>query len=218
MPQPVWESRTGVRPDVAQVFTAMGVKVISMFNFFSVTGPGMMTFAVSFKDIDEHIVRAINRMMRSAQCSAPTVPLHRDNFSQQFIETYIFLNARNFISYFTTEDFTSASDNFFSKSSRSQAGSWQKWDESQWRREGQRTSSGRQQSRTTGRQQSANNTDVYTILGIPPTATSKQIKSAYREKMKQYHPDICSDKDAAAKCQRINEAYSILKKAGKVTD
>jgi len=35
-------------------------------------------------------------------------------------------------------------------------------------------------------------TDHYDILGISCDATQKQIKKAFRNKAKQYHPDVCS--------------------------
>ncbi len=31
--------------------------------------------------------------------------------------------------------------------------------------------------------------DPYTVLGVPPGASSEQIGEAYRERMKEYHPD-----------------------------
>ena len=32
-------------------------------------------------------------------------------------------------------------------------------------------------------------TDPYKVLGVSPTATDEQVKSAYRELAKKYHPD-----------------------------
>ena len=53
-------------------------------------------------------------------------------------------------------------------------------------------------------------TDYYALLGVPPDATSAQIKSAYRKLAKQYHPDINDSSDAAEKFREITEAYDTL--------
>ena len=54
--------------------------------------------------------------------------------------------------------------------------------------------------------------DYYKILGIEKSASSSDIKSAYRKLAKKYHPDLNQDnKDAAAeKFKEISEAYEIL--------
>lgn len=54
--------------------------------------------------------------------------------------------------------------------------------------------------------------NYYEILGVSKTATPEEIRKAYRNKMKQYHPDIHQD-DATytEKAQLINEAYATLK-------
>jgi hypothetical protein len=51
---------------------------------------------------------------------------------------------------------------------------------------------------------------AYEILGLPNTATRAQIKVAYRQLVKQYHPDRNPDIDSNAQIQLINEAYDIL--------
>lgn len=53
--------------------------------------------------------------------------------------------------------------------------------------------------------------DYYRILGIKPTATESEIKSAYRVLAKKYHPDVNpGDATAASKFADINEANSVL--------
>jgi len=53
--------------------------------------------------------------------------------------------------------------------------------------------------------------DYYKILGIDKTATSKDIKSAYRKLARKHHPDLNpNDKDANKNFQQINEANEVL--------
>ncbi len=58
--------------------------------------------------------------------------------------------------------------------------------------------------------------DPYQVLGISPDATDEEVKAAYREMAKKYHPDNYANTEfsdiANEKMQSINEAYdSILK-------
>lgn len=52
-------------------------------------------------------------------------------------------------------------------------------------------------------------TDPYSVLGVPPGADEDTIKKAYRQKCKQYHPDLHPN-DAAAeeKFKEVQAAYS----------
>ena len=53
--------------------------------------------------------------------------------------------------------------------------------------------------------------DPYKVLGISRDATKDEIKKAYRQKAKEYHPDLHpDDPQAAEKMNEINEAYDML--------
>lgn len=52
--------------------------------------------------------------------------------------------------------------------------------------------------------------DFYRDLGIPRTATEREIKTAYRRQAKECHPDIDRSESAQAKWRKINDAYNIL--------
>ncbi|MBL7741353.1 MAG: J domain-containing protein [Chitinophagaceae bacterium] len=58
--------------------------------------------------------------------------------------------------------------------------------------------------------------DYYNILDIPPSATLKEIKAAYRRLAHQYHPDKSgNDLYAAAQFEVIKEAYEVLSNPSK---
>lgn len=53
--------------------------------------------------------------------------------------------------------------------------------------------------------------DYYKIMGIPRDTPQKDIKSAYKKRAKQFHPDLHpDDPKAKAKFQALNEAYDVL--------
>lgn len=53
--------------------------------------------------------------------------------------------------------------------------------------------------------------NFYEILGVEETASQDDIKKAYRDLSKKYHPDVNSgDKNSEEKFKKINEAYSVL--------
>ena len=57
--------------------------------------------------------------------------------------------------------------------------------------------------------------DYYDILGVSKGATDEQLKSAFRKKALEYHPDRNKSKDAEEKFKEINEAYQILSDSDK---
>ncbi|MDX1978552.1 MAG: J domain-containing protein [Pseudanabaenaceae cyanobacterium bins.68] len=54
--------------------------------------------------------------------------------------------------------------------------------------------------------------NYYTLLGISPWSTARQIRQAYRELSKLYHPDttVLDSAQAIAKFQDLNQAYATL--------
>ena len=54
------------------------------------------------------------------------------------------------------------------------------------------------------------NKDYYATLGVNKNATDDELKSAYRQMAKKYHPDLNKTPEAAEKFKEINEAYSVL--------
>ena len=53
--------------------------------------------------------------------------------------------------------------------------------------------------------------DYYKVMGIPKDTPQKDIRTAYRKRSKQFHPDLHpDDPKAKAKFQMLNEAYEVL--------
>ncbi|MCF0120773.1 MAG: molecular chaperone DnaJ [Oscillospiraceae bacterium] len=58
--------------------------------------------------------------------------------------------------------------------------------------------------------------DYYEVLGLTKGASDDEIKKAFRQLAKKYHPDLHpDDKEAEAKFKEINEAYEVLSDADK---
>src|SRR5262245_3868327 len=53
--------------------------------------------------------------------------------------------------------------------------------------------------------------DYYAVLGVPKTASEKEIKQAFRKLARKSHPDVNpGDKTAEARFKELNEAYEVL--------
>ena len=53
--------------------------------------------------------------------------------------------------------------------------------------------------------------DYYATLGVPKTATEKELKAAYRKLARKHHPDVNpGDSSAESKFKELNEAYEVL--------
>ncbi|MEM0448715.1 MAG: molecular chaperone DnaJ [Methanomassiliicoccales archaeon] len=54
--------------------------------------------------------------------------------------------------------------------------------------------------------------DYYEVLGVPRNATLEQLKKAYRELARKYHPDVTKEDKAQAeeRFKEISEAYEVL--------
>ena len=60
------------------------------------------------------------------------------------------------------------------------------------------------------------NKDPYVVLGVAPTATDEEVKKAYRDLARKYHPDKYTDSDladlASEKMKEVNAAYDQIQK------
>ena len=56
--------------------------------------------------------------------------------------------------------------------------------------------------------------DYYDVLGVSPDAGAEEIKRAYRQLARRYHPDISGD-DRAAAFLEVSRAYDVLRDAGR---
>lgn len=57
--------------------------------------------------------------------------------------------------------------------------------------------------------------DYYEVLGVAKGASDQEIKKAYRQLAKKYHPDVNKDAGADAKFKEVQEAYEVLSDSSK---
>jgi len=60
--------------------------------------------------------------------------------------------------------------------------------------------------------------NLYNILGVSPTATTEEIKKAYRSLAMRHHPDRNPDESAKLKFNAIQQAYELLSDPKKRTE
>ncbi|MDH4481102.1 MAG: DnaJ domain-containing protein [Rhodoferax sp.] len=53
-------------------------------------------------------------------------------------------------------------------------------------------------------------TDFYSALGVPSSASTADIKTAFRRLAAHYHPDRNASPDAPARFRSVQEAYEVL--------
>ena len=55
--------------------------------------------------------------------------------------------------------------------------------------------------------------DYYEVLGVDRNASPEDLRGAYRNLAKQYHPDVNKEQGAEERFKEINEAYAVLSDA-----
>ena len=57
--------------------------------------------------------------------------------------------------------------------------------------------------------------DYYEVLGVSRDASESDLKSAFRNLARKYHPDVSDAPNAEEKFKEINEAYGVLSDSDK---
>lgn len=57
----------------------------------------------------------------------------------------------------------------------------------------------------------SDNRDYYQILGVPQDASFEDIRAAFRERAREFHPDRNPSPGATDQMQEVNEAYAVLR-------
>ena len=52
--------------------------------------------------------------------------------------------------------------------------------------------------------------DYYEVIGVPKDASQSEIKTAFRQLARKFHPDVSKETDAEERFKEINEAYAVL--------
>jgi molecular chaperone DnaJ len=52
--------------------------------------------------------------------------------------------------------------------------------------------------------------DYYEVLGLQKNASQEEIKRAYKQMAKKFHPDVSSEADAETRFKEVQEAYGVL--------
>ncbi len=55
------------------------------------------------------------------------------------------------------------------------------------------------------------NRTYYEILGVSEDATFEEIRAAFRQRAREFHPDVNKSPDAVDRMQEVNEAYEVLR-------
>ena len=53
--------------------------------------------------------------------------------------------------------------------------------------------------------------DYYKIMGLARDATQDEVKRAYRQLARKYHPDVSKDPEAEVRFKELGEANAVLK-------